>query len=387
MRRALFALVSIALAGCGSGDPDASSRTLPNEASPLTLRSIEWNAAKADVGTVSAVTELDASIVLFGAHGATVITGGAVTATISGETTWTTAATIPAADGIGTWVLGVDGKGRVRRVRAGSSFEDVSDRYGLGKDVVKSVVQVDALTVFGFANGFAIADGKTVTRWDAGTNGTIAGAKGRLAWIENAEARTLDLSSKTISRWPVPNAAFATFDDKGRLIVASKRAIYVERANALDLRWNADADVTAVASSGTRVWLVVGSELAIVEGDTLAKSSGAAIDSDARLFGAKNGDVWALSSKGTRRFAREASDAAHTDWDTNIKPIYARVCNACHAPGGTSGVDLSTYEGWMAKRAALRERVVDKKTMPPATKTFSEADRDIIKAWLDRSGG
>jgi mono/diheme cytochrome c family protein len=393
MRRlaiALFCACSVPV-GCGAQDSATSTVLPPGPAGPLTLRPIEWNAAKADVGAVSAVTEAGDAIVLFGTHGATVITGGAITATVAGETSWTTAATIPAADGIGSWVLGVDGKGRVRRLRAGSAFEDVSDRYGLGKDVVRSVVQVDTLgtmVAFGWAGGFAIADGKEVTRWDAGTTGELAGARGRLAWIETGEVRTFDVAKKTVTRWPLPDAARVAFDDQGRMVVAAKRAVWMERAGALQLRWTqTDGDISAIATAGSRVWLLVGSELAVVEGETIAASSGAALEPDARLFGASNGDVWTVSTKATRRFAREAGDAAHLDWDTNIKPIFAKVCSSCHQPGGTSGVDLSTHDTWMAKRASLRQRVMVAKTMPPATKDFSEADRATIGAWLDRSGG
>src|SRR5205085_4204936 len=96
-RSLTLAAICVALSvGCGSGQidgPAPTTKTVSKELEPLTLHDIQWNAAKTDVGLVSAIVEDDEELVLFGAKGATMMAGGAVRGVIPGAASWTAAAT------------------------------------------------------------------------------------------------------------------------------------------------------------------------------------------------------------------------------------------------------------------------------------------------------
>src|SRR5207237_414290 len=132
-RALLFAVLLVA--GCGG---DGTMGTVMMEAppkfssaQPLTLQPVDWNPNKTDLGKVAAITELEGDVIGYGDKGVNVRSGGAVSATDASITTWTTAATIPAADGTGDWAVGVDNMGHLFRLRARMSIEEATDRYGL----------------------------------------------------------------------------------------------------------------------------------------------------------------------------------------------------------------------------------------------------------------
>lgn len=68
-------------------------------------------------------------------------------------------------------------------------------------------------------------------------------------------------------------------------------------------------------------------------------------------------------------------------WRANILPVYTRSCAQCHRPGGSAGIDLSTYDAWNARRALIRHRVIDVRDMPQPGSPLSDADRAAIDAW------
>lgn len=387
IRWAWIALLSM---GCGSGQidgPTPATKTVSKELEPLTLRNIEWNAAKADVGAVSAIVEDDEELVLFGAKGATMMAGGAVRGVIAGAPAWTAASTIPAADGVGDWTVGAADNGRLFRVRAELSLEDISERYGLGTDRVRSIVGIDEKSVaFGFEGGIAIADGSTVTRYGGPASGVLAGGGGRLAWIDAGTVSVLTLADRKVRTFPMAEARGVAIDSAGRVVVTAGNKLWIESSGALTLRWTADAAFGSIATAGPRVWMTVGSELAVATGDALSKSTGAGVVDDARLSGTPAGDLWILSSTGVRKVSGSAPSEAIADWEATIKPIYARICGDCHAPGGTAGSDLSTYDGWLQRKDKIMQRVIVDRTMPPKGKTFDEADRSAIRDWLSRAG-
>jgi hypothetical protein len=112
-------------------------------------------------------------------------------------------------------------------------------------------------------------------------------------------------------------------------------------------------------------------------------TAGARVEAGARLAGSPSGDVWVLGET-TRRFAVDDAALAPRDrWEQAVQPIFARVCATCHLPRGSSGVDLSTVERWEEKRPLLRRRLVDERSMPPRDHPLDDADREILRAWLD----
>jgi hypothetical protein len=122
----------------------------------------------AELGTITAVVESGDDVVVFGERGMQWLSGGAVFARDMRVMMWRDAASVPAGDGsAGRWVLAVDGSGHLWRVRDRMTLEDVTARYGLGDQMVRSVAVLDETrVVFGTDAGFAVADGMRVLRWN-----------------------------------------------------------------------------------------------------------------------------------------------------------------------------------------------------------------------------
>lgn len=109
------------------------------------------------------------------------------------------------------------------------------------------------------------------------------------------------------------------------------------------------------------------------------RSNGLALPVDGTLAPSASGYVWALGSGTLLRFTVPFTGDEAT-WRTTVLPVYARVCSACHAPGGTSGIELSTYAQWVDRRAKIYHRVVVKGDMPQG-RTLPDADKAAIAAW------
>jgi cytochrome c5 len=388
LARIAFGLAVLS-AGCAEGSIAGESEPtikVSRELEPLTLHSIDWNVAKADVGTIAAIAEDDEELVLFGSNGATLMAGGAVRGVIAGATSWHFAGTIPAADGVGDWIIGVAGDGHIYRVRAESLLEDVSGRYGLSTDLVRSVVGIDHQSVaFGFEGGLAIADGTTVTRYAGPPNGMLSGGSGRLAWRDDTSVKVLTLAARKVRSFDLAGATGVAIDASGRLVVIEDRRLWIESDGVLSLRWTADAPFGAITTAGPRVWMSVGTELAVATGDALSKSSGAGVVDSATLSGTPTGDVWIVGSDGVRKLSGSAPSEAIADWIATIQPIYATTCASCHAPSGAAGSDLSTHQAWLERSDAIRQRVVIDQTMPPRGIVLDDSKRAAIRDWLERN--
>lgn len=348
----------------------------------MVLRTVDWNPAKVDVGGVSAVVDAGDTSYLFGQKGVTLMTGGAPRAQIPDTATWVAAAAIPSADGTGTWVVGLTDKGKLLRVRASMTLEDVGERWGLEKDVVKSVAALDETRVaFGLAGGFALSDGKTVTRYEGPASGVVRGGGKRLAFVGNGVVRVVSVPAMTALDYPMPTAVDVAIDARG-LVVTATDGLWVERGAALVLRVEGAFGPLSVA--GKTTWTATGGELVTLSDVGLAKSTGAALDPGAKLFGAPNGDLW-IAATSLRRVSYGTASAALADWTSTMQPIYAKVCSGCHAPGGTAGLDLSSYAAWVKNRARIQQAVVVDKTMPPKSRSFSDEDRAAVGAWIARN--
>ncbi|HEY8079909.1 MAG TPA: hypothetical protein VIF62_37515, partial [Labilithrix sp.] len=164
MKRAA-ALSLVFAAACSSGDP--SSPAAPAPPTQLTLAPVTWNASNADVGKVDAVADTGTTVAVFGASGATVMAGGAV-ATVDGSiATWRSAGFVPEPGGAATWLVGVDGDGKLRHIQSDGTLEDATDIFGLLGAKIADVAASSA-SPFGFLleGGVATSDGTHVTRWD-----------------------------------------------------------------------------------------------------------------------------------------------------------------------------------------------------------------------------
>jgi hypothetical protein len=189
-------------------------------------------------------------------------------------------------------------------------------------------------------------------------------------------------------------AVGAAFDRHGHLVVATPDALYIEdKGGQLCLRYLAKAHerpLHSLAGTAPRIWFAAGEELGVIEtndsadSDAIALTRGAQLPPAAQLVGSATGEVWVLAAGQLRRFGRD-DGALHPSerWAQLIAPVYARACTACHLPGGRAGIDLSTVAAWDTRREVLRERVLHKRSMPPAGSPLADADRASIAAWLD----
>lgn len=367
---------SLLVAACSPGAPTITS------VQPIALQAVAWNANGTDLGKIVAVTELEDEVVVYSDQGANVLAGAAVAATDTSVTSWRAAATIPAADGTGAWAVGIDGEGRVQRLRARMALEDVSDRYGLaGANVLGVASQGDTKVAFVLDGGLAEADGATVTRFDEGALTGIAGGSGRVAGVlPDGSVRVLDGRDGTSSTFRTTSAVAVAFHVDGSLYVVTKDALYHEQAGGLALVYqDPSAGFHGLAVSAAWVWIAADGELLGLNGATLYRSSGLGLPKDSTLAPSSSGDAWVIGAGTLQRYAAPvAGDEAN--WRTAVLPVYARVCSACHAPGGSSGIVLSTYSQWSDRRAKIYDRVIVKGDMPQGRR-LADADKAAIAAW------
>jgi mono/diheme cytochrome c family protein len=383
MKRVFVAAALLALAGCHK---EGTTGEIGRES--LALRSVEFNPQKADLGKISAVTDQGQSAVVFGDKGATVLLAGAVSGGDGSITTWSSAGVIPAADGEGEWMIGVGATGEVYTLDASMELQSISDRYGLLGQEVRAAVSLGAPgAAFLLDKQIAVADGKDVTRYDLPVT-SFAGAKGRIAGLDGKSVHVFDPKSGKDSIVPIA-AAYIAFDNEGKVIAATKDALYAEDdSGALIEIGVVKEGVRGLASSPSGVWIAAGSELALLspDHDSISISSGAAVPEDAAISGSSSGDVWALSAtKGLLRYSA-AKEGDESTWQQTVLPVFTRVCSQCHLPGGSAGIDLSFYGAWVERRAQIGKSVVDRAqpVMPPSgAPQLTDAEIAAVKAWVE----
>jgi mono/diheme cytochrome c family protein len=182
----------------------------------------------------------------------------------------------------------------------------------------------------------------------------------------------------------LPGLAYATLDSDARFYASTSRALYVARPRGdLSLAYDSQSsNVRELVTARDTVWFAEGRELGIAQISHVLETNDHPIAADTKLAPTATGDVWAISGGVLRRFSRGSSipDRAAL-WASSIAPIFARVCAACHAAGGVSGIDLSSAEAWEIERAEIRERVVETRTMPPQGHDLAAADLAVIDGW------
>lgn len=356
-------IVAAAVLGASACVP-ASVR--PEAASPLVVHEVAWNPQHVDVGRVDAVVEQGDLLVLFGDKGALVLAGGALVAVDPSVTAWRGAGTMPAPDGAGTWIVGVDGKGTLHRLKARSTLEPVSARFGLAGVPVRGLATTNHTHAFLLDGAFAVRQGAEVVRFD-GPWRALAGGGDVLSALFDGGVRVAGASDHTFA---VEGARLLAVDGRGHTFVATDRALYGEDGAALRLRYVGER-IDALAAVADGVWAADGPTL--VRLDAAGLSRGGTVSPGARLVAAPGGDVWVLGGASPVRLStgREAWPSA----------VYARVCAKCHGPNGSAGVDLSSEAAWKARRAAVRKRVIEAQDMPPAGTPLSAEDKAAIEAF------
>lgn len=390
--RAISVLAAALAAGglWGCGGPTRFMRG-GGEVRPLMVREVAWNPGHAEVGRVAAVADSGEETLVLGDRGAMFLTGGSVLAADRRITAWRGAAAIPAADRQATWLTALDAEGRLYRVKARSTLEAISDRYGVAERQVTGLAALGggllALAVEGF---LAVADGRAVTLLSQGPTGqgptgALAGGGGKAAWIHGAEVHLFDSKRRASSAFALPGALFAALDAAGRLYAATPHEVYAEDGTgALALVYETATPATSITGlviSGERVWFAEGAELGVVLERQVSVTTGLVRSSKATLAASPSGDVWSLAEGALSRFAVDAGSARRSQWDKDVLPVFERACAACHGPSAPSGVDLSTMGAWESSAAAIRRRVIEKRDMPPAGRPLDDAGRRSIDAW------
>jgi cytochrome c5 len=177
----------------------------------------------------------------------------------------------------------------------------------------------------------------------------------------------------------------ATVDGNGKVAAITATTLYLEDVGGLAPVHGLPAgELTALATSGDRLWVVIGSELGTRDAQGVSVSSGAGI-AHARLIGSSSGDVWIGMNGSVSRFSVAGGSPALREWQKQVRPIFERSCSGCHLPGGTAGFTLASYDDWVSRRDVIHDRVVVQKNMPPAGTFLADADRAAIDAWITSS--
>ncbi len=376
------ASLALTLAGC------ASQAAAPRPS--LVVRPVAWP-APGGLGPVRAVADGGDRVVLFHDGAAAVFVNGALDRVERAPHRWVSAAALPAPDGHGTWIVGVDAEGRLLRLPGQGAFELVSDRYGLERAAVRAAagLGLDGGAAFARDGEIAVADGESVTRYATGPLAAFAAGGGRVAFAPGGDGLlALDVAPRALRSYPLAAdgpAPLLAVTGAGALLAATPAALYAEDgAGVLRLRLRASAALHGLAVSGDRVWFADGGELGVLDEAGARATRGARVPQAGRLVGSPSGDVWLLASGALRRFAAD-DDGAGPAWG-DIAPVFDRACARCHLPRGEGGVDLSTRAAWASLREAIAHRVVRERTMPPPGHALSEADRARIRDFVERIG-
>jgi mono/diheme cytochrome c family protein len=295
---------------------------------------------------------------------------------------WTSAASIPALDGDGRWIIATRFDGTLWRIRLDGEIEAIGSRFGLVKDPVRAVASAGTTVAVLLDRALLVTgDGVHVTRFELDTpHERLAAAQNRVALASDHAIDVWDLATNTQRTFHVDDGRPAFLDADGaapRLVVTSRHGVWLEhggKLQPLDV-----SDVAATAIAGTRLWLEIGKRIYILS-DTSALDTTVASAGGEPMFGAPNGDVW-VGAAGLRRYALAAA-AGDPMWRDKVQPVFERVCAHCHLPGGDAGVDLSTAASWTAEHDELIRRIVVTRSMPPAGTDLDDADRATLASWL-----
>lgn len=396
MRPLLLALV---LAGC------SATLTPRDPTFAKTDAHVTWTSgvpsADADIGRVIDVAERGSEVLVVGERGARFYRDGVLVATdASSKDPLASAAAVPAADGRGTWLVAVSSKGALLRARDLKALEPAGERYALSRARVLAAASSAAGGVFLLDDGVALAGGGAVSRYDArSAKGLRAGGPVIATWNDEGVVR-YEGKLGAPHTYALSGVRDVAVSDAGRVYAAREDGVYAEQGGrSLELVYRPDSGVRALAASGSRIWLLDGARVVVLEAsgtsDTVKVElvSGVTAPADARLAGSATGDAWLLDRGTVMRVGLRAPDGhapppvdANATWQRDVSPIFARTCAACHNPGGPAGIDLSTPHAWAAHRDEIRKRVVVAKDMPPRddAKVFpSDAERAQLAKWLE----
>jgi len=324
---------------------------------------------------------------LFGPNQITIARGGVATTVVQlalpcgkqcPARIWTSAASIPALDGDGRWIVATRYDATLWRVTMSGELEPIGDRFRAG-DHVSQVGSSGSTIALALADAIGVtSDGVHVARYPV--TGELAVAHDRLAVATATSTELWDLAKGTRTTFAI--AGHPAFLDGGgpepRLVVMQSDALWFARGGVLHRVRVPPQYIATVA--GAQLWLRDGTQLFVMLDDRLERTDAHVTTNDA-LIGSPSGDVW-LDARGGVRKLSLAHIAVDPRWHSEVEPVFARVCAHCHLPGGSADVDLSTASTWTSEHDELVRRVIVTRTMPPAGTPFSESDRAALAGWL-----
>lgn len=392
--RGRFAAAGVALGLLGCGGVSRQMRG-GGEVQSLAVRQVEWNPGRAEPGRVAAVADAGDDVLVLGERGALFFRAGNLVASDPKIASWRAAAALPAADRQATWLVGIDGDGRMYRAKARSAMEPISDRYGvlgsrvtaaagLGGRFVGLALAGDAASRSPATGLFAFADGRDVTTFREGPTGDLVGGGGKAAWLSGDRVRVFDPSGRGDRFFALPGVVRAALDSAGRLYAATRHEVYAEDAiGRLTLVYETvsaegGAAISGLVVSGSRVWFAEGADLGVILERQVSITTGLRRSPNATLAASSSGDVWSLADGALSRFAVDGGDSERATWQSALGPVFERACASCHGAFPSSGIDLSSFEAWERRRAAIRRRVIEIGDMPPPGHLLEEADRKVI---------
>jgi len=398
----VFALILSSLAMACGGAPAAYGKKVA--VSELAVRKVAFNASGAPLGNVRAVAETGDLVCVFADDGATVFVSQAPVATDRSVTGWKSAAVV-APSSASPQVIGVDSQGKVHVLRGQRSFDDVSDRFGLGGKPVHAVTALaNGGVLFASPTGVVFADNGRVTSFLSPHLTELAPHGSGFLGREDGGVYLFDLPSHGGRKFPLPGVTHVASTSKGDVVVTTKNALYqMDADGALSLLYAADGDTLhGLAASGDTIWFADGEELGALDQGHVRETSGIKIPKDAELSSSPKGDVWVMGGGALTRYAASlapvapgptptgpgpSAPPAADPWRDSLSAVFARNCSSCHLPSGSSGVNLSSFDRWQAEKKDIHERVVVKHDMPPQGHVLSDADREAIRAYTEPRSG
>lgn len=386
--------------GCGGEDAAAAPQLAQGT---LALQRIDWAEAlpaMTQLGKVAAVAEAGDDVAIFSDNGLFLWSSGSAAGSDASVRAWLAAAAVPALGFPGQWLLGVDDGGRVYRLHNGAAFsvEDVTARYVLSDKPVREVAALgNGQVVFALADKVALTDGQNLKLFDLSLRHLVGGPT-RLAAYDEAGVTLWEPQSGALRQLPQPGIVGVAFAPDGTLWAATAQLLLAESKSENKTvlvpmhELTPPQAITSLSGAARGIWVGLGDSLALVrDGQLLRPETSPMLPADTRLIGSASGDVWTVAgAKGELSRYGEASGggADLVLWRQQLVPIFNRLCQACHLPGGSARIDLSTYSSWAHLRTAIAARVLERKPtpMPPVSVGMLKPEElAAVQAWVGRT--
>ncbi|MCS6913846.1 MAG: hypothetical protein RMK29_01685 [Myxococcales bacterium] len=356
---------------------------------PLALESVSWNATGVAVGIVAAVAEQGDDLVVLSDQGALFFRSGRLDARDGSVRHWRQGAALPLPDEPGHWLVGLDGTGRLRRLRSHAPLEDITDRYRLPAGAVADLVPLGGQRA-AFAlqqGGLVVWDGGALTRYE-GTFPRLGGGHGQVVSVQQDQVQVVDAGRGTGWSYEVPGVVAAVTDPTGKLVVATATSLFVQGGGGHLQRVHQEPSpiIRGLVVAGTGVWMVLDESLALLRFGRLHRAAGRLVPAGAKLVGSPTGDLWVLGPTGLMRYGEPGGGGDFALWKRTILPIYTRTCMQCHQPGSPATVDLSTYGAWASRRMLIAQRVLEGRPSPmppPGAQMLTQEELDAVRQWVE----